>query len=97
MISIFILLPLYFISIQYERGGFWKLLFPIAVLAFIIDVVLNYTELALLTLDIPRKGETTFSKRLARLRYNTDWRGSFARYITTCLDAIAPSGKHIKP
>lgn len=97
MISIAILLPLYFISIQYERGGFWKLLFPIAIIAFVIDVVLNYTELALLTLEIPRKGETTFSRRLARLRYNTDWRGSFARYITTCLDAIAPSGKHIKP
>jgi hypothetical protein len=97
MISIVILLPLYFISIQYERRGLWKLLFPIAAIAFIIDVVLNYTELALLTLDFPRKGETTFSRRLARLRYNTDWRGSFARYITTCLDAIAPSGKHIKP
>jgi len=97
MIALFFLLPLYSLSVQYERGGLWKLLIPIACLTLLIDVALNYTELALLTLDFPRKGEFTFSRRLARLRYSTNWRGVLARYTTACLDAIAPSGKHIKP
>ena len=95
MISIFILLPLYFISVQYERGGIWSLLFPIVLISLIIDVVLNYTELAILTLDMPKYGEWTFSKRLSRLQYNEGWRGHFARYIANCLNQIAPSGKHI--
>jgi hypothetical protein len=95
MISIFILLPLYFISIQYERGGIWSLLFPIVLISLIIDVVLNYTELAILTLDMPKYGEWTFSKRLSRLQYNEGWRGDFARYLAKCLNTIAPSGKHI--
>jgi hypothetical protein len=95
MISIAILFPLYFISIQYERGGFWKLLLPVVVLALILDVLLNFTELALLTLDFPMQGEWTFSKRLSRLQHAPGARGEFAWYIARCLDSIAPSGKHI--
>lgn len=95
MISIFVLLPLYFISIQHERGGLWLLLIPIALFSLVIDVILNYTELSVLTCDFPKKGEWTFSKRLSRLQHNTDWRGDFARYLANCLNQIAPSGKHI--
>lgn len=97
MISIFVLLPLYFISIQYERGGLWLVLVPFAIAALAIDVLLNYTELTILTLDVPKRGEWTFSKRLARLRNNDGWRGRFAQYVAKCLDNIAPSGKHILP
>lgn len=97
MISIFILFPFYFLSIQHERGGKWKPLVAVGVVALAIDVILNYTELALLTLDFPRKGEYTFSTRLMRLQYDTGWRGSFARYLSDCLNKIAPSGEHIKP
>jgi hypothetical protein len=96
MISVFLLLPLYFIAIQYERGGSWRWLKLFGFAALIIDVILNFTELAILTLDIPKKGEWTFSKRLTRLQYNTDWRGDFARYLSGCLNQIAPSGIHIK-
>lgn len=96
MISIFILLPLYFLGIQYERGGLWRIMAVFAVVGLVIDVILNYTELALLTLDFPRKGEYTFSTRLQRLQYNTDWRGDIARPIASLLDALAPSGQHIK-
>lgn len=95
MISIFVLLPMYFIAIQHERGGKWKPLVAVGVVALAIDVILNYTELALMTLDFPRKGEYTFSTRLQRLQYNTCWRGGFARYLAPVLDKIAPSGRHI--
>lgn len=92
-----LLIVLYCFGIQYERGGWWRLLLPLVFVGLILDVLANYTELALLTLDFPRKGEYTFSSRLARLRSNPDWRGGFARYIAGCLDTIAPSGKHVKP
>ena len=91
-----ILILFYCFGIQYERGGWWRVFSVIAVIGLVIDVIANYTELAIVTGDFPRKGEWTFSKRLARLQYNTDWRGEFARYTVKCLDTIAPSGIHIK-
>jgi len=95
MIAILLLLPLYAIGIQIERGGWWRVLLPVTVLAMALDVALNFTELALLTLDVPRWGEWTFSTRLKRLRADDGWRGSTARYIASSLDAIAPSGRHV--
>jgi hypothetical protein len=96
MISVFLLLPLYFIAIQYERGGSWRWLKLFGVAALIIDVILNFTELAILTLDFPKWGEWTFSKRLERLQKSTGRRKELALYIGGCLDKIAPSGQHIK-
>lgn len=96
MISILILLPLYAIGIQVERGGWWRVLWPFTLVALFWDIVLNFTELALLTLDYPEWGEWTFSKRLSRLRFDYGWRGQVARYLKRCLDAIAPSGLHIE-
>lgn len=95
MISLFILLPLYILGIQYERGGWWNLLLPITFIAWVIDVILNYTELALLMLDYPQRGEFTFSKRLSRIKQEQGKRGKLAQWISRILDAIAPSGKHI--
>ena len=94
---------LYPLAIQYERGGWWRCVLPVTLLALIVDVIANWTELALLSQqarrmglwDWPRLGEWTFSTRLKRLRYNDDWRGDVGRYIARVLDAIAPSGKHI--
>ncbi|CAB4134828.1 hypothetical protein UFOVP275_21 [uncultured Caudovirales phage] len=90
-----LLILFYCFGIQYERGGWWRVFSVIAVVGLVIDVIANYTELAIVTGDFPRKGEWTFSKRLRRLQQNNDWRGDFARYIGGCLDKIAPSGKHI--
>lgn len=95
MISIFVLLPLYAVGIQYERGGVWRVVLPVTCIALVLDAVLNYTELALLTWDRPLRGEWTFSTRLKRLISATGWRGEAARYIARCLDAIAPSGRHV--
>lgn len=74
---------LYPIAVQYERGGYWRLLFPITFPTLVIDVIANYTELSLITWDFPVYGEWTFSTRLRRLQYYTGWRGSFARAVKT--------------
>lgn len=96
MIALFILWPLYLVGIQYFRGGLWRVFAPITLFGGFIDIILNYTELALLTWDFPKKNEVTFSKRLKRLQYNTDWKGSLARFIAKwMLDWADPRGKHI--
>lgn len=95
MISVFLLLPLYAVGIQIERRGWWLAVLPVTLLALLLDVVLNFTELALLTLDFPRRGEWTFSSRLVRLQHAEGWRGHVARYVARCLNAIAPGGRHV--
>ena len=51
----------------YLENGFWRVLAPVVFVAALLDVLANYTELALLTWDWPRPGEHTFSQRLYRL------------------------------
>ena len=72
---------LYPIAVQYERGGLWRLLAPVTFPTLLIDVIANYTELALITWDFPTKNEWTFSTRVQRLQYYAGWRGSFARAV----------------
>lgn len=96
MISLFLMLPLYAIGIQYERGGWWRVFYLVAGPALVLDLVLNYTELALMTWDFPRRGEWTFSTRLERLQYAPGWRGRWCWYVARVLDVIAPSGVHVK-
>ena len=92
-----ILLALLFpIAIQYERGGFWYLVLPITLLAFVVDVIANYTELALLTWDFPRVNEFTFSQRLSRLKRDESLRGKVCLAISNILDYISPTGKHVQ-
>lgn len=90
-----LLLVLYPIAIQFERGGWWRLLFPITLLALIVDVVANYSELALLTWDWPAKGEYTFSTRCLRLQYYDTWGGKVARCVKAYTNYFDPDGKHI--
>ena len=90
-----ILAMLYPIAIQYERGGLFRLLLPITIAALIIDVVLNYTTLAILTWDRPCKGEWTFSKRLKRLKTDAGWRGKAVAPIIKYLNRFAPDGNHV--
>ena len=92
-----ILLALLFpVAIQYERGGVWLIVLPVTLLAYCVDVLANYTELALLTWDWPRKYEFTFSQRLFRLTRNDDWRGAATRPVARVLNLMAPSGRHIQ-
>lgn len=93
-ILLWILFP---IGIQYERGGWWWLLFPFFTIpTYILDVLANYTELALVFWDYPKKGEYTFSKRLERLRKGEERKNKLASYIANILNDISPRGDHIK-
>jgi hypothetical protein len=51
---------------------------------------MNYTWLALLTLDIPQRGEYTFSTRLERLVQDPGWRGEIARPIAYAINYVLP-------
>ena len=97
MISLLILWPLYIIGIQAERGGWWRVITPITLVAAVLDIALNYTELTVLTWDRPRHGEYTFSVRLERLQRRGDWRGTIARFIEKyMLGPFDPDGYHVK-
>lgn len=70
---------LYPIAIQYQHGGWWSILKPLALITAIIDVIANYTELALITWDYPKEGERTFSQRCARLIHQNGWAGTVGK------------------
>lgn len=89
-----ILFLLYPIAIQYERGGWWYLLAPVTFTALVIDIIANYTELALV-FGWPRKGEFTFSQRLKRLSYRADWRGDVAQWCIWYTNKFDPQGDHV--
>ena len=90
-----ILALLYIPAAQYMRGGLWRIMAPVTVLALLIDIVANYTELALITWDWPRAHEWTFSTRLKRLQHDTGWRGKIARLVAAYLNYFDPTGKHV--
>lgn len=78
------------LAIQYKRGGWFLPFMLLAGVLLVFDVLLNFTSLALLTLDVPRKGEWTFSQRLSRLIHRTDWRGNIARRVAAYLNRFDP-------
>ena len=92
---------LYPIAIQYERArlgqgwGWWSCL-VFVVPALIIDVVVNWTSLALI-FGRPRFGEWTFSTHLVRICAfaTVSWQRTTVRTIALILNAIAPSGMHV--
>ena len=90
-----VVLLLYPLAIQYSRGGYWRVLMPLTLLVAILDVICNYTELALLTWDWPRSGEVTFSQRCKRMKLENTWGGTLARFIEPFLDYFDPDGDHI--
>lgn len=98
LLSIPLLWVLYVIGIQYQRGGWWRVCLLAALPALILNVLMNFTVLAVLTWDRPKRGEWTFSQRLGRLILDTGWRGTLAWYIARyLLDWADPDGIHIKP
>ena len=90
-----LLILLYPIAIQYERGGWWRVMAPVTLLALAIDVIANYTELALLTWDFPMKGEYTFSTRCKRLQYYHGWKGLVGRVTRDFTNFFDPQKDHI--
>ena len=61
-----------------------------AAIAWVLDVYLNYTTLAVYMLDFPRKHEYTFSQRLKRLRFDFGWRGFISEHIIVFLNHFDP-------
>lgn len=89
-----LLLILYPLAIQYKTRN-WRWLTPLTLFAIVLDVAANYTELALLTWDFPRKGEYTFSQRLSRLQYGNAWQRFISRLVIPYLNYFDPG--HVKP
>ena len=96
----FLYLPLalaaaYPVVIQYERGGWWKLLMPFTLVAALVDVYLNFTTFSLYLWDAPGKREVTFSQRLERLVFDKGFRGAAARLIARFTNYFDPTPPHI--
>lgn len=96
----FIYLPVllaaaYPLAIQYERGGWWKLLMPFTLVVAIVDVYLNFTTFALYFRSMPRRKEITFSQHLERLVFDSGWRGVMARLVARYTNKFDPTPPHI--
>jgi hypothetical protein len=89
-----LLIILYPIAVQYERGGLWRLLAPVTLFTLAIYVIATHSELALIC-GWPRKGEWTFSTCLLRLRYRGDLVGKLCRVVIRYLNFGAPNGRHV--
>lgn len=94
----FLYLPLilalrFVVAIQYERGGWWRLLTPLALRTGLLDIYLNYTTFALLFWQWPSDGAYTLSKRCERLVLDGGWRGVIARLIARFTNKF--DGNHI--
>jgi hypothetical protein len=85
--------------VQYERGFWWIMLLTVTGILpvfFVLDMIANHTELALLFWDWPAPYEWTFSQRLMRLQHESGWRGRMARPLVDFLNYFSPYGNHIK-
>lgn len=85
----------YPLAIQYERGGWWKLLMPFTLVVAIVDVYLNFTTFALCLWSAPGKKEITFSQHLERLVFDAGWRGVIARLVARFTNHFDPTPPHI--
>lgn len=95
LLSPLLLALLYPAAVQYERGGWWRVLLPLYFAAALLSVLVNFTWLSLLMRELPRKREITSSQRLERLVYLTGWRGQAARAIARFTNRFDPTPPHI--
>lgn len=82
-------------ALQCVEGGKWWL-FPFAIVAFVVDVVLAHTTWVLVA-GFPKKNEWTVSDTLERLclDFNNPDQELFI-HIAKKINSISPSGHHIK-
>lgn len=90
-----VLAILYIPAIQHERGGGWKWMAPVTIVAVVLDAYLNYTTFAAYTWDSPRKQEYLFSQRCKRLVFDKGWRGLIARLVARYTNKFDPTPPHI--
>ncbi|WP_439606877.1 hypothetical protein [Hydrogenophaga sp.] len=85
----------YPLAIQYERGGWWRLLMPFTLVVALLDVWLNFTTFSLYLMSAPGKREITFSQHLERLVFDPGWRGYIARVVARFTNRFDPTPPHI--
>jgi len=84
----------YPVGIQFKRGGVWMALAPFAALIWLIDVIANYTEVALV-FDWPERGDYTITARVRRMKSSPlESRRELAKLMQIYLDACEPDGRH---
>lgn len=91
-----ILALVYPLAIQYKKGGWHSIALVLAIPAYFLDVLVNYTELALLTWDVPKQHEYTFSTRLIRLQTGTPWQRFVAKVVIPYLNYFDPGHVPVK-
>ncbi|MES2909842.1 MAG: hypothetical protein V4718_00550 [Pseudomonadota bacterium] len=92
-----LLLLLYAAGIQYQAGGICKALLPVVLVAWLLDVLLNWTVFVIYTSDCPswQRREFTLSQRLARLIAAGGVVGSLCWLLACTLNALCPGGVHV--
>lgn len=81
-----------------ERGGWWLLLAPITIVAWLIDILICHTTWAMVA-GWPHEGEVTISHTLERLCHplnagHPDYR-LFVE-VARRINRVSPTGRHIK-
>lgn len=89
------MLAIYAIGVQYERGGAWKLVFPVTLLALLMSWALNQT-LGRLLYGTPASWRETFSKHTERTTHLMSWRGRVARLMAAVLNFFSHDELHIE-
>lgn len=85
---------LYPAAIQFKRGGLWLAVTPITLLVVLLDVLANYTELALI-FGWPQDKDYTITRRIRRMHADeSPARRELAQLVQVYLDACEPDGKH---
>lgn len=90
-----LLTVVYPLGIQYERGGWFRVLLPFYALAAVLSVTVNVTWFSLVVWELPRKGEITTSQRCERLVFSSGWPGVLARSIARYTNLFDPTPPHI--
>lgn len=98
VIAPLLLLLLYVVGIQYQAGGICKALLPVVLVAWLLDVLLNWTVFIVYTwFDVPswQRREFTLSQRLARLIAAGGVVGALCWTLACILNALCPGGVHV--
>lgn len=90
-----LMLLLYFVYIQHERGGLWRVCEAVAIIGYPYDALLQYTLFQFYFWEIAPRGESTISMRLGRIVTRSDWRGIWARRLAWLLNWMSPKGVHV--
>ncbi|MES2910635.1 MAG: hypothetical protein V4718_04565 [Pseudomonadota bacterium] len=89
---------LYVAGIQYQAGGVCLGLAPLALIAWAIDIPLNWSVFIVYLWDIPKRSlsEWTISQRLARVISESGRMKSDYLRLALALNALCPHQDHVK-